>query len=383
MKTKDDILKEINLGEDSSRQFKREIERASDLAKEICALSNSVGGTIFIGIADDQSITGLSADQIRTYNGFISAAANEQIRPSVYPKTQIIELDEKKIIVIEVPEGYTKPYCDKDGAYWVKSGSDKRKASPQELLRLFQDSSQISLDETLTSAPVEEIDRAKFYGFFEKISGEEFSASGLTIEKALANMNLAKNGLFNLGGLLLFGSNVQKYKPYCMLRAISYPGVDLSDDVFIDKQDCTGTIEEQFRSALIFLQNNLKHIQKGESFNSVGELEINKNALEEALVNALLHRDYSKNSLIRLFVFKDRVELISPGSLPNHLSIENIKNGNSVMRNFILSSFGTKILPYTGIGSGVRRIVKNHPQVEFINDKDGQQFIVKFKRVGI
>jgi ATP-dependent DNA helicase RecG len=101
---------------------------------------------------------------------------------------------------------------------------------------------------------------------------------------------------------------------------------------------------------------------------------------KEAVVNALLHRDYSKNAVIRLLVFKDRVELISPGSLPNHLSIENILNGNSVIRNNTIVSFATKILPYSGIGSGISRILKYHPATHFKDDKQGEQFTTIFMR---
>jgi predicted HTH transcriptional regulator len=109
-------------------------------------------------------------------------------------------------------------------------------------------------------------------------------------------------------------------------------------------------------------------------------LEIYEKALEEAITNALLHRDYSKNSVIRLFIFKNRIEIISPGTLPNHLTVENIKNGNSVMRNALLVSFGTKTMPYTGIGSGIPRILAKHPSTEFFDNKEGEQFSVILKR---
>ena len=86
-----------------------------------------------------------------------------------YHASDLNQLDGKLILIIEVSEGVSKAYCDKDGVYWVKSGSDKRKASPQELVRLFQQSAQITLDETTTSAGIGQIDKAKFFTFFEKI----------------------------------------------------------------------------------------------------------------------------------------------------------------------------------------------------------------------
>ena len=89
-------------------------------------------------------------------------------------------------------------------------------------------------------------------------------------------MNLAKDQNLTLGGLLLFGENVMRTKPFCLIRAVSLKSNDLADDLFIDKRDCTGTLEEQFRSASTFLKNNLRNIQIGNSFNSPGTLEIHE-----------------------------------------------------------------------------------------------------------
>lgn len=344
-------------------------------------MSNSRGGKVFIGVKDNNTIAGLEQKELRLYNQWIAAAANEQIKPAIYPITQTIEIDGKRILILTLLEGTTKPYCDKDGIYWVKSASDTRKASPQELLRMFQGSGSFYLDESLTSSPIEDINLTKFSIFFEKLFGQTIDASGLTLEKVLQNMNLAKEGKLTMAGLLLFGKNPQVVKPFCLIRAVNFYGNEVSDDEFIAKNDCTGTIDEQYQSAIFFLKNNLSRRQKEGSFNQPGELEINERALEETVANALLHRDYSKNAVIRILIFKNRVEIISPGSLPNHLTIENIKSGNSVMRNPLLASYATKgILPYSGIGSGIPRIMKTHPQTEFVNDTSGEQFVTIFKR---
>ncbi len=360
------------------------IDTEEDLAKEFCALSNGRGGTLYVGVGDDMSIKGLTQTDIFQYNQLIGNAANEMLTPAIYPLTKLVELEGKIVLVIHVSEGTSKPYCTSAGVYWVKSGSDKRKSSPQELLRMFQQSNFLYLDETPTSAAIAEsteaINLAKFYIFYEKSRGSEFSTAGVTVQKAFDNMNLAKEGNLTLAGLLLFANNPQAYKPYCIIRAVSYYGVNIADDSFKDRVDCVGTLEDQYRSAMNFLKNNLSFVQLAPGFNQPGQLEIDERALEEAVVNALLHRDYSKNAVIRLFVFKDRVELVSPGSLPNHLTVENILNGNSVIRNPTIVSYGTKILPYSGIGSGIPRIIKNHPATKLQDDKDGEQFTITFYR---
>jgi ATP-dependent DNA helicase RecG len=381
-----DIKKELSLGEDSSRQFKEKIEKADKLAEEMCAMSNSRGGVIYIGVKDDNSIAGITQQEIVQYNQLISNASNENIKPAIYPRTKIAELDGKLVLLINVSEGPSKPYCTSAGVYWVKSGSDKRKASPQELLRMFQQSNMMYLDETATSILIDDADPgaainlAKFYVFYERSRGAAFSQSGVTVQKAFENMNLAKDGALTLAGLLLFGNNPQSAKPYCIIRAVSYFGNDISDDKFRDKADCLGVLDDQYRGAMNFLKNNLSLVQPEGSFNQSGTLEIDERALEEAVVNALIHRDYSKNAVIRLLIFKDRVEIISPGSLPNHLTVENVMNGNSVIRNPTIVSYATKILPYSGIGSGIPRIIKNHPHTQLQDDKNGEQFTITLFR---
>lgn len=385
-----DIKKEISLGEDSTRQFKMQLDNADNkatakLGEELCAFSNSRGGILYIGVMDDGTISGLTKEQLGQYNQFISNASNEILKPAIYPETKVTEVEGKMVLQIYVSEGPTKPYCTSSGFYWVKSGSDKRKASPQELMRMFQQSSQLFIDESLTSAPIsdaadETIDLAKFYVFYERSRGRRFSEEGISITKAFENMNLAREGKLTLAGLLLFALRPQNFKPYCLIRAVSYYGNEISEDRFKDRTDCIGTLDEQYRAAMNFLKNNLAFIQKEGSFNQSGALEIDERALEEAVVNALIHRDYSKNAVIRLLIFENRVEIISPGSLPNHLTVENIINGNSVIRNPTIVSYATKILPYSGIGSGIARILKNHAATEFKDDKDGEQFTIVLKR---
>ena len=104
--------------------------------------------------------------------------------------------------------------------------------------------------------------------------------------------------------------------------------------------------------------------------------------MEEIVANALVHRDYFISAPIRMFVLDDRVEIISPGHLPNTLTIENIKAGNSNTRNPVLASFANQILPYRGYGSGILRALQAYPFIDFIDDKDGNMFkVILMRRV--
>ena len=153
------------------------------------------------------------------------------------------------------------------------------------------------------------------------------------------------------------------------------PSSDVGD-AYLDSQDIVGKLADVFQKTIAFILGNLRHSQGNGNINSEGEPEIARVAVEEIVANALIHRDYFVPAPVRVFVFSDRVEVVSPGHLPNNLTVENIKNGNSNIRNPILASFAAKLLPYRGLGNGVRRVLKLHPHVDFLDDRDGNDFKV-------
>ncbi|MBF4296939.1 ATP-dependent DNA helicase RecG, partial [Vibrio anguillarum] len=153
--------------------------------------------------------------------------------------------------------------------------------------------------------------------------------------------------------------------------AVAFPGVNIEDEHYIDSQDINGKLSDVFQKVLGFVLANIRHVQNEQGFNSVGEPEIPRIVLEELIANALIHRDYFVSAPIKVLVFADRIEIVSPGHLPNNLTIENIKMGNSNVRNPILASFAPKVLPYRGLGSGIKRAIKAYPDIEFIDDRAG------------
>lgn len=184
-----------------------------------------------------------------------------------------------------------------------------------------------------------------------------------------------------MAGLLFFGKDPQSIRPAFTIKAVSYYGNDIAGTQYRSKpKDFRGTIPELFDRGIDFLMSNLAHLQTGEGFNTPGKLEISRVALEELMQNALVHRDYFKNSPIRLFIFDNRIEIISPGKLPNSLTVEEIKFGNPVIRNNQLVALGSHTLPFGGLGSGIRRALEEEPDIELINDSEGEQFIVKIPR---
>jgi predicted HTH transcriptional regulator len=378
----------INSGETSKVQFKRELDSNAAMADELIAFSNAKGGKIFIGVEDKTGeLIGLNADQIRRYNQSLVNIANDMIKPQVFIFTEVINVSEdvesgKKILVVEISEGISKPYKDKNGAVWLKQGSDKRRLTDNnELIRLFQQSGLLYLDEMIVpQTTIADIDISKVSYYLTLLYKREREIDFDMSEKLLNNLNIMKEGRLTLGGLLFFAKNPQKYRPAFCVKAVSFVGNSICGNTYRSSQDIEGTIPQLFEETLRFFTTNLLYVQAGQNFNSVGQLEISLIALEELLQNALIHRDYSKNAPVRVMIFDDRIEIISPGALPNSLSVENIKLGNAVVRNNLLVSYGSKWMIYRGFGSGITRSLELQPNIELINDTDGEQFKVIIPR---
>jgi ATP-dependent DNA helicase RecG len=370
------LLEIIARGEDGKHQFKANFTNANSLAAEIVAFSNSGGGMIFIGVSDNGSFAGLTREDMGRLNQLVSNAASQLVRPPVNPQTENISMAEGLVMLVSVPDGVSKPYMDNSAAIWVKSGSDKRKVtSREEIQRLYQSAGLIHGDEIpangLTTA---DLDSDYFKDFFQKNVGESVEAQDLPLPVLMENMNLMKDGVMNISGALLFAKNPSYRLPVFIVKAVSYPGNEINEEKYSDSQDIPGKISDIFHKSMSFILGNIKHIQRDQSINAPGEPEIPRIVFEELVANALIHRDYFVSAPVRIFVFEDRVEIVSPGHLPNNLTIENIKNGNSNIRNPILASFATKILPYRGLGSGIIRALKAYPNIKFVDDRDGNLF---------
>lgn len=376
-----EILTILSQGEDSLNQFKKNITNADSLAAEIVAFSNGQGGRLFIGVDDDGTVTGLSKEDVQRLNQLVSNTASQNVVPAINPTTMITTVDGFLILIIEVPKGINKPYQDKNGVFWVKSGADKRKAtSREEIQRLFQSSGMLHADVNPSGLTVADLDMPYFQRFFEKRYGEKLEDQALPLEQTITNMNLGNTGELNLTGALLFSKNPSSRLPAFIVKAGAFPGETITTESYLDSRDIGGKIADIFQQTLSFIFANITHVQGDKTVNSVGDPEIPRIVLEELLTNAFVHRDYFISAPIRVFVFIDRVEVISPGHLPNNLTVENIKAGNSNSRNPVLASFANQILPYRGYGSGILRALENYPYIDFIDDRDGNLFRCVIRR---
>ncbi|MFA4839643.1 MAG: RNA-binding domain-containing protein [Candidatus Neomarinimicrobiota bacterium] len=393
-----EIIQAIERGfETSTIQFKVTINNINQLSQEMVAFSNTLGGLLIIGVSDNGEVHGLAPVDIRKINQWVGSASTELIKPPISPLTDVIKVQGKNVLVVEVLKGTNKPYYTNEGISYVKKGSDKRIAPPEEILRMFQASGKIYADEGIVNnTSVNDIDETVFKEFIynkfiRRITGDEIKIDDykkLSIDEALERIGIKtsfatvlKNMAFydgnnlTLAGLLLFGKNPQQYKPMFTIQCVSYVGNDIAGTKFRDSEPpYEGNLQTLFESALNFVKRNLKSIQVENSFNSLGKLEIPQETLEELLVNSLAHRDYFINSSVKVLMFDNRIEIISPGKLPNSITIENIISGQSISRNPILHSNCQFLLPYRGLGSGIPRALDNYKNIEFQNNEQAEQF---------
>ena len=313
----------------------------------------------------------------------ISNACSQHVKSPITGHTDNVSLDSGAIVIaIGVSTGIDKPYFDKNGIIWLKNGADKRRInSKEELQRLFQETDIVHANEVPTQADITKLDVAYFTKFINRYYQQELPNTSEQLKNLLNNIGLAVGNYLKLAGLMLFSKEPQFIKPAFICKAIHFPGNDISVESYLDSEDFEGKLEDQFGGSLAFVMRSLYKKQAGQGVNTLGLPEIPKIVFEELIANALVHRDYFISAPIRLFVFGDRIELISPGHLPNHLTIPKIEAGNSNIRNPILASFAFKgILPYRGLGTGIRRALADWPHISFVDDRDGNEFKVTIFR---
>jgi len=376
------LLDIIACGETSTVQFKQTLDNQDKVAAEMIAMSNSKGGLILFGVEDKTGkIEGLDYGNLQESENKLATIATDFIKPSIYITTEVVMIEEKHILIVQIQEGIFKPYKDRNGAIWVRQGSDKRRVTENsEILRLLQQNGGFIDEMTVNNTSESDIDTGKIEEYIRKSKKDTAEIEKISKTRLYGNLNIVKEDKLTLGGLLFFSKDPQKYRPTFCIKAVSYIGNSRGGNNYRDSVDILGTIPELFREGMLFFSRNLKHLQDGQNFNSVGKMEISQTALEELLQNALLHRDYTKNAPVLLMIFDDRLEIVSPGSLPNSLTVESIKMGQAVVRNNLIVSYASKLMEYRGFGSGIIRSLEQQPNIEFYNDIEGEQFIVKIPR---
>jgi len=352
------LQERILTGEDLHTEFKEKISSKDkeDLAKSIVCFANTDGGQLIVGVTDQGEIVGIDEDEIDQTIRLIDDVAFNRCEPPVTVVVETFTIDDKKIIVINIPKGAQRPYRTAGGRFYIRSASKCRQASREELLRLFQATRSIFYDETeIFQASLKDLDMDYAQWFLRKyfkVEAKEEELPGYLINiKAIT-----ENHKPTLTGLLFFGEAPQTILPYLKITCAYIEGEDISVSPF-DKKDMSGKVHHMLEESMRFLRLYVRETHKIKGLEPEVYPEIEDFVLREAIVNAVAHRDYTISAPVRVLVFTDRIEIHTPGNLPNTVTIESMKAGIHVPRNPIIYNFLSKMGLVTDLGSGIRRII--------------------------
>jgi ATP-dependent DNA helicase RecG len=341
----------IAAGENLHTEFKQRLDATDELSKDIVCFANTDGGQLLIGVDDGGTVVGVpNADEV---NRIVDNVAYNNCEPPVTVVQEVLEENGKKIVVVNVPKGGQRPYRTNRGRYFTRTSSGCRDASREELLRLFQAAESLFYDETpllrLTPADLD-------FGALERYLIETGQADLLADRTILLkNWGLMAAAHPTVAGLLLFGYDPQRHIPFAQVNAARIPGVDVSVEPS-DRKDISGRMLTIIEDVQRFLRLHLPVPHKIKGFEPEPRPEIPEEALREAVVNGVAHRDYTVQGPIRIFILDDRIEFHTPGKPPNTVDAEAMRAGVHIVRNPRIYARLSDAGLVTRAGTGIRRM---------------------------
>ena len=344
----------IQQGENKQLEFKEQLPKNESIVKTIIAFSNTSGGKLIIGISDDREIVGVKEDNIFELQDRISSLIFDSCYPNILPEIYTLNLEGKLLLVIEVFRGNLLPYYlkkeGKNNGTYIRVGATNRKAGFENIVELERQRRNISYDEEENFDYVlDELDLDVIYQEFKKIG------KSCDVEK-LKNMRLIKelNGTLMATNAL---SIVLGKFDNVMIKCARFKGTTM--ETFIDKKEFSGNLFYILEESIKFLQNHLHLNAKIVGMRRIEEYEIPLLALREIVLNAIIHRDYTRNSDIKIAIYDDIVEVISVGGFVNGLSIDEISNGRSELRNKVVAHLFKELNYIESWGSGIEKVRKS------------------------
>ncbi|MBN1931234.1 MAG: putative DNA binding domain-containing protein [Desulfobacterales bacterium] len=371
-----DIIKQIKLGEDSVLELKT-VQFSGDkitgphrngMADELAAMANTHTGVILLGVDDkSKTIYGIPHDKLDIVETWLRGICNDLIEPPldcIIRKMPIMGENgsEKVIIRIDVPRSLF--VHQSPGGYFRRIGSSKRQMRPDVLSRLFQQRSQVRLirfdEQIVPNAKMDDLN-PKLWKRFKTVISPTNDQEFLEKMKLIAT---DEDHVFRptVSGILMAGDAPESFMPNAFIQAVCYRGSERNAAYQLDAKDITGPLDIQIQEACRFVDRNMR-VYAIKAPNRIETPQFSMNAVFEAIVNAVVHRDYSfYGSKIRLHQFGDRLEIFSPGSIPNTMTIDSLSERQSA-RNELLSSLLARCpMNVNAIGS----------QRNFIMDKRGE-----------
>ncbi len=351
LESNDELLKQIALGEDSSLELKDLRFKGShvsdphrnSMADELAAMANTGSGVFVLGVDDaTHSVVGIPEDRLDVVESWLSGICNDLIDPPLIcriRKTRLTAGDgsERPVIRIDVPRSL---YVHQSpGGYFHRIGSSKRQMPPDILARLFQQRSQTRIirfdEQAVSTAPIECLREDLWRRFKTSLSPEDDREFLLKMKLLTEN----EDGDFcpSVSGILMASAHPEEHLTNAFIQAVCYRGTERDAAYQLDAKDILGPIDAQIREACGFVERNMK-VSAVKRPHRVDIPQFSMSAVFEAVVNAVAHRDYAiQRSKIRLHMFADRLELFSPGTIPNTMTIESLPLRQAT-RNELLTS---------------------------------------------
>ncbi len=363
MMTVDDWLKRIRLGEDSTLEFKRVIMRGQtkvdaphpdSLADELAAMANANGGTLILGVDDSKAVLGIAYADLDTVEKWLAELCQNKIDPPLDIMTRHIELPDsagqlQPVIIVQVLRSLM--VHKSPNGYFKRVAHAKREMKPEVLARLFQQRSQSRLmrfeELAVPTTQLSQADALLMRNFLKANEGDP------AIQMHRLHLTAEDEGepRLSVAGVLLCTLKPTQWFPSAYIQAVAYSGLINDPQDQVDAKDFDGPLDRQIWDAFDFVRLNMK-VPARKVLGRIDYPQYSLRAVFEAVVNAVAHRDYSvSNSRIRLHLFADRLELYSPGALPNSMTVETMQM-MSMPRNEVLASLFSRYYQVRDSGLG-------------------------------
>jgi len=392
MTTRTELLEIISNPENSGVEFKRDVIENHALAKELVAFSNLRGGTVLLGVEDDGSISGVTRPNIEEW---VMTACRDKIRPGIIPFFEIVRnvADGKDVALVRVTAGYDvhSVWHNNRNTYYIRVGTQSREPSPEELGRLFQQRGSFRAElRPVSGATVGDLDLRRLQDYFSRIRHQvappiEDEVAWRTL---LTNAEIMTEDGVTVAGMLLFGRTPNRFLPQAGIDAAAFQGVEkdyaarertkirgpMTALLDVNAEIVENGVVEQ---ALEFIGRNTTSAAAIVGGQRVDRPTYPKEVVREAIVNALIHRDYLlSGSDIELAIYSNRLEIISPGRLPNGITPDRMRTGCRAARNELLKEVmrDYRYLEHMGMGvpfkiiSGMKR--HNNTAPELVEDQE-------------
>jgi ATP-dependent DNA helicase RecG len=367
--------------ESSTLEWKRERPNNDQLLKRVIGFCNHKGGRIVIGVANTGEVVGISESELQKALESLDAAIYEAAYPTIIPRIYGQRLGEKSVLVIEVASGMSKPYYRKseglENGTYVRAGRSTVRATPEMIEELRWQATGLNF-ETLpnyraTRADLNE-DSIQIFLDHRKNHGRATATDAVLMAYHLLVLEHSKF-YPTQAALLLFGKRPQHFLSEARIICSQFQGI--SGRKTVATVDCEGTLLDQFQQAYSFILSRLPKAFEIRGPKRQEQLEIPEIAIREALLNAIIHRNYHIQAPTRVAIYDDRLEILSPGSFPSPLDPQNLRAGITYLRNPAIC----KVFRETGyvekLGSGLIAIFEAYARRRLVDPQivEGENYV--------